>query len=212
MAEAMACGKPVIATGYSGNLEFMSQANSYLVPYELVEIPETHWAHAPGAQWAEPDVDAAARVMRAVWEKHHEARALGSRAREEITTRFSVLRAGAFVEHRLAEARAGGWVAARASQHDARPAIVRASLELAGEIGESLVQAGRSRPTSLVRRLLRRALWPHLEDQRRFEVSVLEALTAMQRSIDELEQRAYVIETRSSPHPHEGGDTRGSEV
>lgn len=28
MAEAMACGKPVIATGYSGNLDFMSAANS----------------------------------------------------------------------------------------------------------------------------------------------------------------------------------------
>ncbi len=34
MAEAMACGKPVIATGYSGNLEFMTQDNSHLVPYD----------------------------------------------------------------------------------------------------------------------------------------------------------------------------------
>ena len=34
-AEAMAIGKPVIATGYSGNLDFMTDANAYLVDYTL---------------------------------------------------------------------------------------------------------------------------------------------------------------------------------
>ena len=34
MAEAMYLGKPVIATGYSGNLDFMTAENSYLVDYE----------------------------------------------------------------------------------------------------------------------------------------------------------------------------------
>ena len=48
MAEAIACGKPVIATGYSGNLEFMDEASSYLVPYDLVEVPPTWWAHRTG--------------------------------------------------------------------------------------------------------------------------------------------------------------------
>ena len=43
MAEATALGKPVIASGYSGNLEFMSDANSYLVPYDLVEVPSSWW-------------------------------------------------------------------------------------------------------------------------------------------------------------------------
>ena len=33
-------GKPVIATGYSGNLDFMDDENSYLVDYELVPIGE----------------------------------------------------------------------------------------------------------------------------------------------------------------------------
>ena len=35
LAEAMAIGKPVIATGYSGNVDFMNDANSYLVDYEI---------------------------------------------------------------------------------------------------------------------------------------------------------------------------------
>ena len=64
LAEAMASGKPVIATGYSGNLEFMREHESLLVPYRLVDVPESWWAHAPGAVWAEPDVGAAARLMR----------------------------------------------------------------------------------------------------------------------------------------------------
>ena len=36
MAEAMALGKPVIATGYSGNLHFMTPENSYLVDFARV--------------------------------------------------------------------------------------------------------------------------------------------------------------------------------
>ena len=38
LAEAMALGRPVIATGYSGNLDFMTDENGYLVPYGLVPI------------------------------------------------------------------------------------------------------------------------------------------------------------------------------
>ena len=84
MAEAMALGKPVIATAYSGNVEFMSEANSYLVPYELVDVPSTWWAYEPGATWAEPNVGAAAELMRRVWEHPDEAQALGGRARDDL--------------------------------------------------------------------------------------------------------------------------------
>ncbi len=40
MAESMALGKPVIATAYSGNLEFMTDENSFLVPFS--------WSAGPG--------------------------------------------------------------------------------------------------------------------------------------------------------------------
>ena len=39
IAEAMSFGKPVIATGWSGNMEFMDDSNSFPVKYELAEIP-----------------------------------------------------------------------------------------------------------------------------------------------------------------------------
>jgi len=194
MAEAMACGKPVVATGYSGNLEFMSEENSYLVPYRLVNVPDTWWAHAPGARWAEPDVDAAARCLRTVWERQDEARAIGLRAQREIVERFKPERTREFVRDRLADARERGAVRARGSEHDARPPILEASRELAGEVGEGLARGGGSPPASLVRRLLQRALWPYLEEQRRFETSVLDALVTLHRSVEDLERRLAAVE------------------
>jgi glycosyltransferase involved in cell wall biosynthesis len=61
MAEAMALGKPVVATGYSGNLEFMDETNSYLVGFDLVPIPSGCDPYPSNARWAEPPKRAAAR-------------------------------------------------------------------------------------------------------------------------------------------------------
>jgi glycosyltransferase involved in cell wall biosynthesis len=63
MAEAMKLGKPVIATNYSGNLEFMKYNNSCLVDYTLVP------AHGfedliSGHHWAEPNIEHAAYFMK----------------------------------------------------------------------------------------------------------------------------------------------------
>jgi glycosyltransferase involved in cell wall biosynthesis len=84
LAEAMALGKPVIATGYSGNLDYMSDANSYLVPYQLVSIPPGCDPYPPTSQWAEPNVDAAASLMRRVFEDRDEARERARKARKDI--------------------------------------------------------------------------------------------------------------------------------
>ena len=68
MAEAMAWGKPVIATGYSGNLQFMTDENSFLVPWVPAVIPAGAEPYPAGGTWADPDLDAAARMMRSVIE------------------------------------------------------------------------------------------------------------------------------------------------
>ena len=39
MAEAMALGKPVVATAWSANLEFMDEESAYLIPAATVPIP-----------------------------------------------------------------------------------------------------------------------------------------------------------------------------
>ena len=60
LAEAMALGKPVIATGWSGNMEFMTTHNSCLVDYRLVPVGDSEYVHAANCEWAEPDVGHAA--------------------------------------------------------------------------------------------------------------------------------------------------------
>ncbi len=64
LAEAMAHGVTAIATGWSGNLQFMTPDNSILVPYRL--IPASPQYNGPAAVWAEPDVGAAAQSLRDV--------------------------------------------------------------------------------------------------------------------------------------------------
>lgn len=64
LAEAMYLGKPTIATGYSGNTEFMNSTNSMLVPYTLVPIPAGAYPNGKDQMWAEPNVEAAAEKMR----------------------------------------------------------------------------------------------------------------------------------------------------
>src|SRR5919204_524142 len=66
LAEALVYEKPVIATGYSGNLSFMNDENSYLVGFGLTPIPPGIPNYPSGALWADPDLDDAAAAMRRV--------------------------------------------------------------------------------------------------------------------------------------------------
>lgn len=106
MAEAMAMGKPVIATAYGGNLQFMTDQNSYLVPFERVDIPRGAGPYTPGATWADPDLDAAARLMQTVFEDLPLAAERGRRAAHDLRTKHSPQVAGRAVAYRLAEIRA----------------------------------------------------------------------------------------------------------
>lgn len=101
MAEAMSVGTPVIATGYSGNLEFMNEANSYLVPYRLVPIGPDAAPYPPHARWAEPNVDAAARSMRAVYDDPAHARQKAAQAREDLERLHSPAARAGFVRERV---------------------------------------------------------------------------------------------------------------
>jgi hypothetical protein len=84
MAEAMAAGQPVIATGYSGNMQFMTPANSFLVDYVLTKVPAHCQPYPEGTAWADPDLDHAARLMRSVYAQPGEAAARGKRARADV--------------------------------------------------------------------------------------------------------------------------------
>jgi glycosyltransferase involved in cell wall biosynthesis len=84
IAEAMHLGKPVIATDYSGNADYMNVNNSYPVGYELVELEQDHGPYKKGGVWADPDLDHAAAQMRRAFENQDEARFKGRRAAADI--------------------------------------------------------------------------------------------------------------------------------
>lgn len=181
MAEAMSYARPVIATGYSGNLEFMDEANSYLVPHKLIRIPDDS-AYPPDTEWADPDVAAAAGLMRRVYERPDEAHARGEHGREDILRRFTVERTAAFLSNRLfeiGERRTQAW----SSAGDPRIPLMQIAAEVSKGIGGDLRLGAQGRgPAALVRRFLLRALWPYLDEQHRLNAAVLEALSAFQRS------------------------------
>jgi glycosyltransferase involved in cell wall biosynthesis/2-polyprenyl-3-methyl-5-hydroxy-6-metoxy-1,4-benzoquinol methylase len=90
MAEAMAAGKPVIATGYSGNMQFMTEANSFLVDYVLTQVPRGCEPYPVDAHWADPDVDHAARLMRSVYADPGAAAGKGQQARADLLRHHSI--------------------------------------------------------------------------------------------------------------------------
>ena len=104
MAEGMAHGKPVIATGYSGNLDFMRADNSCPVGYTLIPVrPGDYVDYEPGWFWADPNVDQAARYMIRLVEDPEFARGLGQRAAADMRNGYSHGNAGAAIVERLAE-------------------------------------------------------------------------------------------------------------
>ncbi|MCI0720042.1 MAG: glycosyltransferase, partial [Acidobacteria bacterium] len=84
LLEAMSLGKPVIATAYSGNMDFTTPRNSFLVRYRLVEIGEDHGPYKKGWFWADPDLNHAAELMRQVYTNREQAAAVGGQAREDV--------------------------------------------------------------------------------------------------------------------------------
>jgi 2-polyprenyl-3-methyl-5-hydroxy-6-metoxy-1,4-benzoquinol methylase/glycosyltransferase involved in cell wall biosynthesis len=101
MAEAMCLQKPVIATGYSGNTDFMTATNSFLVKYKLVNLKRDYGPYQKGCIWADPDMDHAAELMRFVYENRKTARAVGRQARRDILQRFGAPAVGAMIRDRL---------------------------------------------------------------------------------------------------------------
>ena len=102
LAEAMYLGKPVIATGYSGNLDFTNAQNACLVDYMLVPVKDEEYPFGTGQKWAEPDVEHAVWFMRRLIKDTQYAQTIGQHAAYFIKTYHSPSAVGAKYRSRLA--------------------------------------------------------------------------------------------------------------
>lgn len=100
LLEAMAYGVPVIATAYSGNLDFMSILNSWPVPYRLVPTV-TSGQYPQGLVWAEADTDAAATAIREVLSGSAEVRARSRQAWRDAQALIDPTQTSRWIRERL---------------------------------------------------------------------------------------------------------------
>src|SRR4051812_1702066 len=90
--EAMAMGLPTIGSRWSGNLDFMHDANSWLVDGDLVPVPVDAeffpGRHCEGHRWFQPSVDSLAAQLRDIAGNPDAARAKAAGARDELIAKF----------------------------------------------------------------------------------------------------------------------------
>lgn len=105
-AEAMLLGKPVIATGYGGNLDYMAPDRGILLDYELVPIGKAAAPYPAHGFWAEPNHDQLVEQLRWVATHPDEARAMGERAKAYMQTHHGPEATGRALRDLLAQTRA----------------------------------------------------------------------------------------------------------
>jgi glycosyltransferase involved in cell wall biosynthesis/tetratricopeptide (TPR) repeat protein len=109
VAEAMACARPVIVTGFGPSLDYCTDETAYLLPYQIERLPEKRIDALETVDFpflAQPSHDALRRLLRYVVEHPEEARARGARARVHVKSRLTWAHAAAVAECRMAALRA----------------------------------------------------------------------------------------------------------
>ena len=89
LAEAMARAKVVLATGWSGNMDFMHERNSLPVDFQLTTIQSDCGPYRRGQRWAEPVLADAIHKMRLVANDAALRGRLGQRAREDCLAQLA---------------------------------------------------------------------------------------------------------------------------
>jgi glycosyltransferase involved in cell wall biosynthesis/SAM-dependent methyltransferase len=102
LAGAMALGKPVVATDWSGNTDFMNVGNSFPLRYELVALARDVGPYRAGCLWADPSVEDAADRLRQVFERGKDVTDRAEAGRRTIESQYSVAAVAHRVESRLA--------------------------------------------------------------------------------------------------------------
>lgn len=89
--EAMACKLPVIITGYGGQTDFATKANSFLISYKMTNAPKSmqYWHFDPRGKLAEPDLDHLKVLMRYAYKHREEMKKRAELAYEQVLPRYT---------------------------------------------------------------------------------------------------------------------------
>ncbi len=90
MLEAMSLGVPVIATNYGGNTDFCTDETAFLVPYNLVKPQTDYPLYRHVKEWAEPDVEVAAKYLKALFADCTLRKAKAQAARRFVEEQYGV--------------------------------------------------------------------------------------------------------------------------
>jgi len=102
LAQAMAISKPVVATNWSANAEYMDVENSMPVEYKLIPVhdPDGEFSE-DGQEWAEPNEAHAAQCLVQLANSPELCRRLGMQAEQTIKDNFSFHKVGQIIKTRL---------------------------------------------------------------------------------------------------------------
>jgi hypothetical protein len=104
--EAMFLGRVALATGWSGNLDYMTEENSLLARYHLVPVGSDEYPHGEGQVWAQPDIGHAVELLEGVITDPARVRTVTVRGRRDVRLGYSYRAVGSRILARVQEVQA----------------------------------------------------------------------------------------------------------
>ena len=102
VAEVMAYGGVVVSTDHSATAEFVNEENGCPVPCRLLRTARDYGIYRAGTVWAQPDEEAAAAMLRRLYEDPALRRKLGAEAEKTIKEKLSAAAIGERIRRRIA--------------------------------------------------------------------------------------------------------------
>jgi glycosyltransferase involved in cell wall biosynthesis len=103
IAEAMALGQPVVATNFSGNVDFCEPDTAFLVDGELVPLRPGDYLFSEGQYWCDPDVSIAAQQLKRMIDDAPLRQRIAEAGHARIRRDYSVEAVARAYQRRLAE-------------------------------------------------------------------------------------------------------------
>ncbi|MDA9504184.1 hypothetical protein XI09_05280 [Bradyrhizobium sp. CCBAU 11386] len=101
--EAASRGKPVVATAYSGPLDYLDPERHWLVRANPAPVRQSYQFYSPSMHWAEPNLDHAVEGLRWTQANRTAVRTAAQTAAASLQSRFSQARVGELAKSRLIE-------------------------------------------------------------------------------------------------------------